>query len=341
MKKALLLAAVVAMIAGSAAVAQDSIIWVDVRDNSAGLQDILGTPTYPYTNGQGYGELAFAGGGPGDGQILRLNPVVSNGFELMTAFPNLDADDDASTGDLNVFMTVNDVCSASDVISSIGLDFNLNDDGIGGANRLGSVSFAWNAALFTMANAGKDNGAAVAGDPPGWADAKAVKVPVTSPGPIYDVTGGLVPGNTYLLGTLSVQAGTRTAGIADHAIHSTFEVRMAVDDLLITRVCDPGPAGDEDVSFGYVAGVAEATVNGSTAGATSVEPDALITVQMKADATGDGVVTGGDAGGFAPALIASTGLKQIEAYVWNADSNVVITGGDAGIFSPALLAPIP
>jgi hypothetical protein len=245
-----------------------------------------------------------------------------------------------STGDLHVYITVNDVCGAGDVMSSIGLDFNVTDDGIGGANRLGSVSYAWNTALFTMANAGKDDGAVVAGDPPSWADAKAVKVPITA-GPVYDVTGGLVPGNTYLLGTLSVQAGNRTPGIAGHSLHSTFEVHMAVDDLLITRTCDPGPAGDEDVSFGYVAGVPEATVNGSTADATSTDPDAVITVQMKCDSTGDGLVTGGDAGGFSPAFTAGTSLKQVEAYVWNGDTVPQVTGGDAGIFSPAFLAPIP
>lgn len=345
MKRALILSCALAMVLGTVAVAQDSVIWLDVRNNTTTptQNDIMGTPRTPFINGQEGSQTAFNAGRRGDGQILRLNPVTLSGFQNRNSWPNLDADANLATGQLHVFMDVADKPAVTgDMISSVGIDFNLADNAGGGKNRIASINYAWNPALFAEANAGKVPGALVAGDPPDWAGAKAVKVPVVA-GPTYDTTNGLVPGGPYRLGSLSVVAGSRTPGGSGHANNSTFKVNLAVNNLLITRVGSAGTPGDEMVSFGYVSATPDTPVNGSTVGATSTQPDALIQIRMKCDNNGDGNIVGvTDAGGFQTAKNAAAAIKQLPAYLWNSDANPQVSGvTDAGIFTAALGASNP
>jgi hypothetical protein len=304
MKKALLLAAVVAMIAGSTAMAQESVYFFDVRDSVAGPY------SFPYTQG------GLNGGGPGDGQVMYVTPQHGDGFETVYAgaYPNIDGDGDNSTGKLSLYVTVNDddTGGLDDVISSIGLDFNLSDAGAGGKNRLASLSFAWD--LPAEANAGSVDGSSVAGDPPSWAGAKAVKVPVEA-GPVYAAGAGMVPVNTYNVGALTAQGGIRTCppggGLPDYDLDSSFAIYMQVNDLLITRVFSSGGDADEQVAFGYsasVAGVDTASIqSGSSTAAPAGDPDGIIVVTMKGDNDANGIVDNNDISGFVAAKAASSG----------------------------------
>jgi len=341
MKKTLILSCALAMVLGTVALAQDSVIWLDVRDNSGATYQSITTPVVPFTNGQGIGESAFNAGGRGDGQILRLNPTVSNNFHIRNAWPNFDGDGNLATGKLHIFMDVADKPAVTgDMISSVGFNINIADNAAGGRNRIATIDYAWNAALFAEANAGKVNGAIVPGNPPSWAGAKAVKVPVVA-GPVYNTTNGLVPGGPYRLGALTVTAGPRTAGATGHAANSTFKVNLAVNNLLITRVGSAGTPGDEMVSFGYVGATPDTPVNGSTVGATSTAPDALIVIQMKADNNGNGTVTGVDSPGYNAAFTAGNAIKQVQAFLWNNNTTPTVTGADSPLYSQAFAAPLP
>jgi hypothetical protein len=351
MRKLLVASLALAIVAGFAmTVSAQSTIFLDVRNNGAGIQSIS-TPLFPFTNGQDGSEVATNGGGAGDGQVLRLNPTVSNNFHTHPTFgrswPNLDGDNNLSTGSLHAFMAVSeDLSGTGDVISSVGVDFNVTENLPDDANRIASLSWAWDAANWAGTNAGINNGASNGANPPSWLGAKAVKVPVNASAQ-YDTAGGLVPSATpYHLGELRVTAGPRTPsvpGLNNHRNRSTFNVRMSVNDLLITRVFQTGGDATEMVSFGYSAGSPETAVSGSQVGATSTAPDGVVVIQMKGDASGDGAVLGGDIGGFAPAFNAGTALKQSQAFIWNGDpgASPQVLGSDIGIFAPAFNSPNP
>jgi len=240
-----------------------------------------------------------------------------------------------------VFMDVaNKTGLTNSKISSIGFDADVVLNGAGPAkNTIASMTYAWDTAVFAATNMGKVNGTASGSN---WVGAKAVHVPVVA-GPLYDAANGLGVGGPYHLGAFSFVAGPRTTNATGHALNSTYALKLKVNSLLITRVAQTGTPGDEMVSFGYNLGVADAAVNGSTSGATSATPDALIQVRMKCDLNGDGAVTAlADAGGFNTAKAAVATIKQLPAYLWNLDANPTVTGlADAGLFNGAKAAPIP
>ncbi len=346
MKKALLMAAVVGMILGSTAMAQESTLFFDIRGTHAEIT----APTYPHTNGYGSG-AGFNYGGPdnlgmeGDGQMLWITPTHADGFEtapqVMNSWPsNNDGDQNTSTGDLYLYMTVNEdtdtIPGTNDVISSLGLDFGLTDDGLGGHNRLADLGFAWEAFLDNGGNAQTAAGANDGGDPPSWNDAKMVKVPVDAT-PLYAVGAGMVPTNTYKVGTLSATGGLRECVfVPTHRNDSTFNVHISVDGLLITRTFETGGdvPGAEWVSFGYNAGAPETAVNGSLEFATSTEPDAIIVVQMIGDGSGDGRVLGNDIGPFVQAKNATLTDTQtcVMPAIYDNTGDRKILGNDIGGF---------
>jgi hypothetical protein len=344
MKKALLLAAVVAMIAGSTAVAQDSVLWMDIRDNTSPFQSIS-APVNPYTNGQGD---EYAGpdnlGMEGDGQVLRISPKHADAYEQgKPGWPNLDADNDTSTGDLWLYMTVldnDDPTSTGDVISSLGVDINVSDAGAGAKNRIDAATFdfAWEAGVWGEANAGSVNGNSDGGDPPSWLGAKGVKVPVVA-GPLYDVGAGMTPGNTYRVGKLHVEGGLRNCNFGvGHKAASTFNVFLSVNDLLITRVCETGGDAFEEVSFGYSAGAPETPpVNGSTSGAMSADPDAIIIIEITNDTTGDGRVFGNDIPGFTGSVGAAV-ATQWQAFLHDVNGDRQVFGNDIPGFTNSVTA---
>ena len=337
MKKALLLAAVAGLLMGSTAIAQpESILWMDVRDNDVGgdFEGIYApeVATWPFTNGGPQGT-----GGPGDGQVMRINPV-DGGFESAypAAWPNFDGDGNSSTGYIVLYMTVDDDMTggADDVISSVGLDFNTSEDTVPPAGKDGNnikfdgggyADFNWS--LVAEANSGTDKGAEVAGDPPNWTGAKAVKVPV-EPGPAYAVGSGMVPGlvppTIYRIGKLEVKAAGRNRPApfppAPHDTWSTFNVYLSVNELLVTRVFSAGGDQDEQIHFGYAnAGGSDAASlsSGSTQGAPfgAGDPDMVIMVLPKGDNDGNGLVTAGDITGFDNALNAGILVTPEQLYL--------------------------
>jgi hypothetical protein len=351
MRKVATLLVAACVFAGPSAVwAADSNYWFDIRDNTSASQNITtGTPVIPFGNGQEVGQNAFNAGGRGDGQVLRLNPTVSNNYHLRNAYPNFDNDNNLATGDLQLFVDVtDDVSGTGDVISSIGVNFNIAPlaPGNGSANKIAQIQWTWLAANWGGTNAGTAPGASNGQVPPSWIGAKAVKVPVNSSA-VYDTTGGLVPSATpYRLGNLRVTAGPRTAGAASHTANSTYGVNLSVNDLLITRVFQTGGDATEMVSFGYVGANLDTAVSGSTVGATSTTADAVIKIAMKADNNGNGTVTGIDGLGFTAAAQRAAGIKQNEAFLFNNNggtggAGAQITGIDGLAFTQAAAAPIP
>jgi len=316
MKKALMLAAIAGLLMGSTAVAQDSIIGFDIRDGVTDGQIIpptgVGADTeFPWTNGQDVGEPAVNAGGFGDGVIMRITPDHGDTFETdyPDSWPNFDGDGDSSTGQMWLYATVYDAAGCTDdVISSIGIDIDNQDDGAGGWNRIESMTFAWEAFTSDDTNEGTVDGASDASDPPDWDGCKLVKVPVET-GPIYATGDGLVPGADHRIGKLTYTGGERTcptpSGDPAFEDDSTFAVYLEVNNLLITRTCDGDSHNPEMVQFGYYP--VDAPVNGSTMGAVSTDPDAYIVINLKGDNDKNGVVDNMDIPGFVAAKNASSG----------------------------------
>jgi hypothetical protein len=255
-----------------------------------------------------------------------------------TSFPNYDGDGDSSTGALWLYMDVaDDLSGTGDVISSLGLDINLS----GAANgSIDSINFQ----LFNDASVGaasatpwndKVDGASDSNDPPSWAGAKAVRVPVEA-GPAFNAALGITPGTEYRVGRLDVAAAARDCTfVAGHVAARTYEVRLAVNNLLITRAFETGGDAVEDVQFGYDSGAPDAEVlSGSVDGATSTTADALIIVQLKCDASGDGRVLNNDIGGFIAARpLATTNSNTVEqCYLWDFSGDRKVLNNDIGGF---------
>lgn len=330
MRKALLLAAVAALAVGSTALAQtpDSSFFFDIRDNQTANQ-VINTPTYPYNVG--------GTGTAGSGQTLFITPHYADNYETsalqMNGWPNTDGDANTATGKLWLYIDMNtDDSGGSGVISSIGLDFAVAAPPAP-KNTIGALAFAWDPLVFAGANAGKANGT---GGPAGWADAKAALVPVSGSPPAFDTTGGIVPSANHVrLGAISVTGGLRTCAFATgFEAASTYEVRMAVDGLLITRVFS-GPPSDavERVTFGYSGAAPELPlIDGSVAGGTSALADATIVVNLKGDNNGDGRVLTSDNAGYIAARAAGTGAatqRQVFMNDFNGDRRV-LTSDNAG-----------
>lgn len=360
-KSAMILSAATLAVFASAALAQESVIWMDARPNNAasGVNTITGTLTAlnPYPNG------GVNGGRKGAGQILYLEPVHADSFHTVSpnAFPNHDGDGDRSTGSLWVYMDVNDDgAGTGDVIASLGLDVNITAAGTLVRNTIASIGFEVinDGSVFnSIAPAGgqpwnnKIDGAVVAGSPPSWEGAKAVRVPV-DPGPVYNASLGIQPNggvaqNTvvpYRVARLDVVSGARQCTFTPvHTTNSRFNVHLAVNNLLIARVFDG--AGDnppeELISFGYDgAGAPELpTVSGSVDGATSALADAVIEIRMKGDYTGDGRVTGADNGPHVAAVGGGTD-NLLQAFAGDFTGDNRVTGADNASYLAAQTASL-
>ncbi len=356
-KTAFMLVALGAVVAlTSAAWAQDSVMWYDIRPNEVDAtypdKDIA-IPTYPFTNGQESGDAALNGGGQGAGSVLRIHPTCLNTWHTdegafpaagFQRWPNYDGDNDASTGSLYLYIDVNDVAGDGDCIASIGVDMGLTETNVQiggvGSNRLASIDYSWDVAYFNdVTNAGTQAGGSDAGDPPSWLGAKAVKVPVVdSGGPSYAIgADGLGAPGLYRIGQLDVVGGLRNnpAGTpGEHLANSTYSVHLSVNNLLITRVFSSGGDASESVSFGYdAAGSPELpAVDGSVETSTSTLADANIQVHMKSDSNADGKVTAGDIAvapyGFVTVLNTGTIEDQRTIYTHDAGHDRKITASD-------------
>lgn len=361
MKKAATFITAVAIVAmvGSVAMAQ-SAYWLDTRNDgnqpgtgAASVGQDISAPLFPYTNGQDT-PGAFNAGGPGDGQVLRISPTTGTNFEtsIPTSYPNFDVDGDTSTGDLYLYVDMaNDPQDDGDVLSSVGIDFDVTGGAVAGG--LGSLSYEWidDQSAFGDPSVvggagpwdGTDNGAEVAGNPPSHAGAKAVQVPVDA-GPMYNSASGLEPGGSYRLGRLRAQGAFRDCTFAlGHAAARFYDVTMRTNNLLITRAFDPAlpnPAiyATEQVQFGYTAGVLDAAVDGGLANQSSANPDAQIQVRFKGDVSGDGRTLNNDIAGFTAARTATTAGNshtQLQAWLFDVSGDRRVLNNDIGGFTAA------
>jgi len=329
-----------------AAQAGESNYWFDVRPTAASIT----TPTTPFTNGQGdFPNDGGAGGGRGNGQVLRVCPSNSTNFQTAnpTTYPNFDADGNASTGDLWLYCDVNDDTDAptgtGDVISSIGLDMAIGTTVATPRYEIASVNWAW---TLTDATVPVNYGfAAGVSSRTGVVGAKYVKVPVDGAS-MYATAGGLTIGGPYQLGRIRITAaardavGCQTGGT--HATNSTYNVNLSVNNLLVTRTFSTGgnAVPEERVSLGYTGGAVEADVSGNTVGGVGIR-DAVIQVRLKGDTNGSGNVNGLDIGGFTGAQAAGTAITQAQRYLYDRNNSGNINGLDIGGFTGAQTAPCP
>ena len=334
----------------AAKAAPESTYWFDVRPTAASIT----TPANPFLVGQGdFPNDGGAGGGRGNGQILRLCPTNSTNYQTATAgtsYPNFDADGDASTGDLwlytDVLPNADAPAGTGDVISSIGLDMSVATSTAATRYEIATVAWSWTLTDPTVpVNYGFANGTS---SRTGVVGAKYVKVPVSGAS-LYATAGGLTPSATpYQLGKLRMQAAARgavtctTTGANVHAAASTYDVKLSVNNLLITRTFSTGgnATPEERVSFGYTGGALEADVSGNSVGGAGLY-DAKVQVRMKGDTNGSGNVNGLDIGGFTTAQGLGTGITQAQRYLYDRNNSGNINGLDIGGFTGAQTAPCP
>lgn len=363
-KKQIILAAALLAIASSVTMAQ-SVIYLDVRpnDTGTGIRTISGnlgaTATNPFRNAAGNGD-ALNGGGRGQGQTLYLEPKANDGWESRNdtntrsgnSFPNFDGDNNAATGDLWIYMDVNDDASGTgDVISSVGLDLDTQFTGATMRNKLASMTVTLynDGSVFNSVTTAIGVGAGpwnnkvngnlvVASDPPDWEKAKAVRVPV-DPGPMYNAALGIQQRGTgtipsYRLGKISLVAGTRNCsgrvvGPPSHVDNSTYDIYLKVNNLLITRVYNGAGDADEQVSFGYVGASPDAAISGNSSGAASAVADGRVVLRLKGDFTGDGNVTTADITDFNAAQTDSA-ENQLQTYLGDFNGSNTTTSADVG-----------
>lgn len=336
----------------AAKAAPESTYWFDVRPTAAAIT----TPAIPFLHGQGdFPDDGGAGGGRGNGQVLRISPTISNGYHNAPAgagpsYPNFDADGNAATGDLFLYCDVlanqDAPAGTNDVISSIGLDMAISTTAATPRFEIGSVAWTWTLTDPSVpVNYGFANGVS---SRTGVVGAKYVKVPVDGAS-LYASAGGLTIGGPYRLGRLAIGAAARDAVNCNtqttaHATNSTYTVTMSINNLLITRTFSTGgnAVPEERVSLGYTGGAIEADVSGNSVGGAGVR-DAIIQVRMKADTNGSGHVTSLDIGGFTTAQnkVPNTSINQRERYLFDRNNNGTITSLDISGFTGAQNAPCP
>jgi len=384
MKKAIVYMVAMAVVAslGSAAFAQDSALWLDWRDNenAPGFEKITtGSPKRPFTVGDfgdaadGLGFGLVNAGARGQGAVLRVEPQHADGWEQTLAagsaggtppgwLTNLDDDDDASTGELHLYMDVSDVAGDDDVISSLGVNIRART-GSGNPGGVSVIRNTYSLTNFNIRNAAEDSGDGGVAVPwdgtnngtiatqagldatfedglEGLTGAKAVRVPVSGNPPSYDMTVGYKPqAAPHRVATLSVQGNERqctfSAGANGHSKKSTYELFLDVNNLLITRVFSAGGDAVESVAFGYDfdtgaldnSGSLAPFVSGSVEGDTSTIADAFIQVRMKGDGNGTGNVTLDDITPLTDALAngdATTTILQAWTYDFTGDARVTL-----------------
>jgi len=326
----------------AAKAAPESTYWFDIRDNT-GAGQIITAPSAPFTVGQGdFPNDGGAGGGRGNGQVLRIAPRTPTNDHLQGAYPNYDADANSSTGRLWLYCDVlanqDTPAGTNDVISSIGLDMAISTTAASPRFEIETVNWQWTLADPSVpVNFGTANGIS---SRTGVVGAKYVKVPVDG-GSMYASAGGLTVGGPYRLGSLSIGAASRnfvscasTLPLSTHSTNSTYTVNLSVNNLLITRTFSTGgnATPEERVSFGYTGGAIEADVSGNTVGGSGVR-DAIIQVRMKHDGNGDGIVNAldiGGANGFNAAAAAGAGINQRQRYLFDRDNILNVNALDIG-----------
>jgi hypothetical protein len=338
----------VAIVGGGTAIATaQSMFFFDIRDNVAPAQSIT-APVPPFTAGQGesIGGIANDGGAPpyggrGAGQVLRLNPTVSNNYHIRVAYPNFDSDSDKSTANLWLYVDVaDDPAGANDWLSQISVDVSIEAP-VTNRYQIASVDFQWEppgAIIWSSTSNGTQIGA---GGTLGISGATASNT-AGGPGSVMPNVGG----GPYRLARLSVKAASRGTGCASalgHASDSCYNVNLSVGGQLIIRSFTPAVVDPEDVSFGYCLGTPDAAVNGNTVGAGMTGcRDAIIQIRMQADTNGNGTVTSLDIPGFTARLGQSPAtVTQVNRFLYDNNNNGNISSLDIPGFTDAMTAPCP
>jgi hypothetical protein len=327
MKKLIAIALVSVAFVGTAN-AGDLDLYFDVRDAGA-----ISVPALPYTvsttvlPGTGLDYPLDNGGGKGDGDILYVSPVLDGAdgdahIEPSTMYNS------ALNQEIHLYADYNG--AAGEVLSSLGASVDLAAAGV---YSIADMSFAFDGANWSPS--GTSSTVTVAGG-----ELKAVQVPVVA-GPMFNASAGInanTNNNLVQVGTMSVDGASR-GGVAG-AI-GVINVNLSVNNLLITRVADPGPAGGMTVSFGYDAGAPEAAVDGSTDGAgAGGAADAVIKVVMKGDYDEDGSVTFNDLNAFLAALNDSgANLNPTDVWKGDYDNDGSVTFNDLNAFLTSLALP--
>jgi len=233
-KKLFILSACLLAIATSVTMAQESVIFFDVRPNDTGSGVRSLTGNLGASGANPFNNDTVNAGKRGQGQIMRLEPTHGDGYESVqlsgqfpaNGYPNFDGDLNRSTGDLWLYMDVfDDTAGTGDVISSVGLDIDLVPAGTIMRAKPGSLAMTLDNGTtvfnsITPPGSGapwnnKVDGEVVpASDPLDWRNIKAVRVPVDSPA-VYNAALGIVnraAGPTdapYRLGKPRVTSGAR------------------------------------------------------------------------------------------------------------------------------------
>jgi hypothetical protein len=371
MKRTLLVLVACSVVLGlsSAVWAQSTThFWFDIRDNTGAgntkdkviylNQDITsGQPIVrPFVNGGGHDVIPnagpFNGGGRGEGQVVYVAPQHTSGYHTslfnysigVRPYPDFEGDADVSTQNLWLYLDVDAKVDANDVISSIGLDFEVTGATSlwtkdGPKNTIESITWTWEP-LWEDTNAGKAMGLSGASGIVEWGDARAVKVPVAGSPPAFNTTNAITPNaltSPYRLGKLLIQGGYRECNLTskNFSADSTWLLNMYVDDLLITRVNNTADPLDETCSFGYAGGVYNTTtVDGSTAG-DGGWAQVYIQVRQKWDGDGKGTPGNEDLSAFIDARDNyGTALTQWQCYIYDHSGDRLITNGDlAGLIA--------
>jgi len=309
--------------------APESTYWFDVRPTAASIT----TPAAPFTFGQGdFPDDGGAGGGRGNGQVLRISPTLVGNQHLANSYPNFDGDNNAATGDLWLYADVlanqDAPAGTGDVISSVGIDAAISTTAATPRFEIGTVAWSWTYVdNGGNANFGVANGTS---SRTGVVGAKYVKVPVSGAS-TYATAGGLTPSATpYQLGKFAIGGAARDAVSCatvntTHATNSTYTVTMSINNLLITRTFSSGgnATPEERVSLGYTGGAIEADVSGNTVGGAGVR-DAVIQVRLAHDGNGSGNVNTldiGGANGFLAAQAALGSINQRQRYLFDRNNN--------------------
>jgi hypothetical protein len=131
---------------------------------------------------------------------------------------------------------------------------------------------------------------------------------------------------------------TNTGFSNTHALESTFNVKMGVNNLLVTRTFSTGgnAVPEEEISLGYFGGAVDGLASGNvtpTPPANNPNRDAIVQVRLKGDSNGNGLTNTADLGGLVAAQAGNgAGASQLAWYLFNLNGDNLINTFDLGVF---------
>jgi hypothetical protein len=268
------------------AVSADALnLFYDVRPTIAEIDSPVAPYIYsaslcPYAPSIGYNYDLYASGGRGDGQMVWVCPKIEDttdwtGFgapdlveeHISTINPSYDW----SQADFYLYAEFQG--TAGQIVSSIGVSQTIPAAAFaagGGfylesANATPMTTTLWDGTNF----AGSDAAISM----------KMVQVPVTA-GPAFDNDAAyLNPGDTEQIAKIHLQAAYRNG----ETVAASYGAKLAVNELLVTRVSYPTAAAVLPVYMGYNAGSLELWGNGTSQIGTNPSDDMVIKVVRKGD----------------------------------------------------------